>query len=662
MTTSATKVTLTETQLDALELEILDLRDAYYNGTPKVPDSVYDAKESLLEQHRPQSHVFKKIGAPVPVKGAWPKVKHTIPMTSLNKAQILAELESWFKSCGYSAAAAHGIAVVVMDKMDGSSLAIRYENRKLVQAVTRGGDGIEGEDITRNVLLMQGAVKMLPPTLDGKPTPKTVNVRGEIVCKKSDFKAHFPGESNPRNTANGTAKRQSDAAKCAHLSFVAYTLLPDGSGLASKSAELKTLAAMGFETPRWAEVNSPADGETLYQSYVAKTRASLDYDIDGLVFEVNDRRARENLGELNHKPKGAVAYKFPHESKPTTLRNIRWQVGNSGRITPVAEFDTVSLAGANVVQASLHNISNIHDLCASQKQTVFHVGDQILASRRNDVIPYVEELLVPHLAGKPLNVPTECPGCKGALTRDGEYLVCRNEDCEQQAAGAIKRWTKKIDVKFVGESLIEALVEEWLIEDPADLYTLDVDAVAALEVGGSRVGASADKAIKNLNAKKTLPLHVIVGSVGIPMIGRSMAKAIVDAGFDSLSKMHKATIPQIENVPGFGIGSTKARSFVEGFQRKAGLIAKLIGNGIEVQVVSGPLLGKVFCPTGFRDGALGALIEKNGGTWTESYSRKVTYLIAADPNDSSGKITNAKKNGTPIITPDEAWDMVGGRK
>ena len=533
---------------------------------------------------------------------------------------------------------------------------LTYENRKLVRAVTRG-DGQIGQDITRNVLLMHGVVKMLPPMLGADPTPATVMIRGEIICKKSDFALHFKGESNPRNTASGTSKRESDNSKCAHLTVICYDIMPNLQPMASKMTELECLTRAGFLTPQWISCSFSQDVEYVYQEYLATKRAALDYDIDGLVVTLNDTAQREALGlSPDNRPKGAVAYKFPHETAVTTLRNIRWQVGNSGRITPVAEFDSVNLAGANVVQASLHNISNIRDLTNGLG---FHTGDHIKVSRRNDVIPYLEELLATFPGERLLETPTECPSCKATLQRDGEYLVCRNPDCEAQATGAIKRWTEKLGVLHVGDSLIEAWLEAGLIADMADLYTMDPDDAAAVEIGGRVAGGSATKAITNLKAKMTLPLHVFVGSLGIPLIGRSMAKMIVDAGFNSLSKMLKAKVADIAGIP--GVGDTKARAFVTGFQNRVGIVAKLLANGILIQDVTGALVGKSFCMTGFRDQALSDALEQQGGTMKGGVSRGLTYLIMQDTSSASGKAQKARQYGTQCISIDDAWALVGGK-
>lgn len=653
----------TQAHIDALATRIEAARVAYYNSAPIMTDAAYDLLEDELRRLDPGHALFTKVGAAVPVNGAWPEVRHQVPMGSLEKAQTLPDLSTWFTGCGLGAAT----VLTISDKLDGASLSLRYENRRLVQAVTRG-DGSKGQDITRNALLFKGAVKMLPATLsNGMATPNLVFIRGEIVCLKSDFAAYFKGESNPRNTASGTSKRQTGHEKCAHLTFMAYNLMPDGMPMSSRSVEMVALNNMGFTVPRWTTVQGIPMVEDTYQQYIARTRASLDYDIDGLVVEINDTAQREAHGQHNDRPKGARAYKFPHEEKPTTLRNIRWQVGKSGRVTPVAEFDVVNLAGANVTNASLHNVGNIQRIITDSginqtlmsASTCLCVGDQILVSRRNDVIPFVESLisrpLVPAVQALP--APTQCPECHTALVMDGEYLVCKGDECPAQVTGAISRWVEKIGVLHVGDALIEALVESSMVEDMADLYTLDPVAVADLEIGGRRVGGTADKAINNLNAKKTMPLHVLVGSLGIPLIGRTMAKTIVDAGYNTLSKMLKARITEVAGIP--GVGQTKAEAFVTGFVARAGLIGKLLANGIQIKDATGAFMGQSFCFTGFRDSGLQDAVEQAGGTMKSGVSRGLTYLVALDKSSNSEKAKKAASYGTQVIGVDDLKSMLG---
>jgi len=533
-----------------------------------------------------------------------------------------------------------------------------YRGRKLVQAITRG-DGAEGEDITRNVLLMEGAVRVLPASC-----PDDVNVRGEIIVRKSKFAAEFPGESNTRNTAAGTAKRQSDYAKAAHLTVVAYQYLPAGVPMASKDAEIDALTHMGFVTTPRYEARTSAEVIAIFAGYVASKRDALDWDIDGLVVDVNDRDEREALGSHNMRPNGARALKFPHAQKATKLRDVRWQVGKSGRLTPVADFDTVNLAGANVSKASLHNIGYMDELASDAGQETLALGDEIMVARRNDVIPYVEAVLVP-TEDEPATIfepPTECPDCGTATERDGAYLICPNGDaCPAQISGAIKRWIAKIEIKHFGTSLIDMLCETGAVERIADLYTLDPAKVAAMDMGGRKVGGTADKAFRNLHAKTTLPLATFVGSLGIPMIGRSMAGKLVDAGLSSLNAMSKAKVSEVADIP--NVGNTKATAFCDGYWDllDRGVITALLAHITIAAKATGAFSDKSVCLTGFRDATMTAAIEAQGGTVKSGVSKTLTILVTKDPTSQSGKAQKARKYGTEVIGVDEMWNRLGGR-
>ena len=649
--------------------QLVGWRESYYNGTPDVPDSVFDARENQLRALDPHNAYFGQVGA-APTDGKWPKVKHSTPMGSLDKAQEPADIIAWYKSVTESTLWPSTPTLILSDKLDGLSVNLCYKDRNFVQGLTRG-NGALGEDITRNVLLMQGLIKRLPALMpDGTPTPDLVFVRGEIVLLHSDFKAGFPveyadwkakGSSNPRNSASGTAKRQSDPFKCRYLTIKCYQFLPNGMAtLPSKKAEFKALEAAGFRTPNWYMCPSLAEVEGYYKGYIDEVRELLDYDIDGQVIEIDCTQNREFYGEHNGKPNGAIAYKFPHEEAPSILQNVRWQVGKSGRITPVAEFDTVSLAGARISQASLHNISNmmtlVSNLCGDSGFP--RKGDEILVARRNDVIPYVEGIVTRNNTTPAINFvpPKVCPECGTPLERDGEYLVCRGEECPAQIAGSFRRWVQKIGVLHCGAAFIEALIAAGMIEDIADLYLLDPTEAEDIEIGGRRAGGTATKAIKNLEARKNLSLHVFVGALGIPLIGRSMAKTIVDGGVNSLSKMAKVTSAELATIP--GVGATKAKSFVQGFNERLPLIGRLISEaGITIQTISGPLVGKSFCFTGFRSPELEDAIEKAGGTMKSSVSKDLTYLVAFDTSSNSGKMSKAKSIGSTVISQEDAWKL-----
>jgi len=361
---------MSQARIDQLATQLQAAADAYYGPSgPVMSDASYDKLYDELVVLDPTHAFLTKVGASVADSG-WKKAKHGRPMASLNKAQSEAEFRAWAAACGFQ----DGSDLIEMDKLDGASISLRWENGRFVQGITRG-DGETGEDITVNAQQMQFP-KVIPGGLSGY-------VRGEVIVKQSVFKAEFPGQSNPRNTANGTMKRQSDADGCKHLTVIAFDWLPDTGALPSKSDEFKLLETWGFETPRWAVVASLTEAEKVYADYVATIRDSLDYDIDGLVIQFDDQDTMESLGDQGRGPKGAVAYKFCHEEKETILRDIQWQVGKSGRITPVAIFDEVDCGGARLKRASLAGVRQVEHL-------KLYTGCRILVARRNDVIPRVE--------------------------------------------------------------------------------------------------------------------------------------------------------------------------------------------------------------------------------------------------------------------------------
>jgi len=389
-------------QITDIVKRLTEASKAYYGGQPIMSDAAYDALEDELRKLDPNHPHLTKVGTAA--TSGWQKVKHGRPMASLNKAQTEADFDAWATSCGHRA----GELLIVMDKLDGASLNVEYVNGRFVRAVTRG-DGDVGEDITVNAKLMNFP-KVIPGNWSG-------SLRGEVIVRYQAFKDNFPGQSNPRNTANGTMKRQSDSSGCGYLDVVMFDVMPEIGDQDAKSEQFKQLQVWGFSVPRWQVLNSIDDVLALYEEYqsdvihrdddgqpllgddgrpivLRKSIRSkveeyvpgdgrLDYDIDGLVIQFNDPQRFEGLGSQGRGPKGAVAYKFSHEEKETILRGIEWQVGNSGRITPVAIFDEVDFAGARIKRASLAGVRQVAHLRLFE-------DCRILVSRRNGVIPRVE--------------------------------------------------------------------------------------------------------------------------------------------------------------------------------------------------------------------------------------------------------------------------------
>jgi DNA ligase (NAD+) len=616
-------------------------KDAYYNGHPLVSDAAFDQLEDELRGLDPGHALLASVGAPVPAKarpraGApvteWEKAQHKIPMGSLNKATDEAEFQAWVARCEEHAARDRLPKVLgdlfVTEKLDGISLEVIYEDGVLTEAITRG-DGQIGERITANVARMKG----VPPRLKEK---LSISVRGEIILKLSDMKRSFPNASNARNMASGTAKRF-DGNGCEHLTVLFYDL--EGEDAVNEVEKFTRLKQLGFETPNLYPTDA-AGVLQLYAQYAASKRAALDYEIDGLVIRCNPVRTQALLGELAGRPRAAIALKFASQTKVTKLNRIVWDTGDSGRVTPIAEFDMVWIGGAHLERASLHNISNVKALGISE-------GDEILVSRRNDVIPQVEEVVVKH--GPPVVIPTTCGVCDSKLVTEGEFISCRNTTCRAVVEGRLKNWVEAQDVHDFGSHIIGELVRAKLATEPSDLYKLKVEDVARLEHMGT---ISARKILANLQAKLPLSLPLFLTALGIEHFGLLTAKLIVSNGFDTLDKLRQATEAQLSKIP--GLGPSKARVVVEGLKARSAEIDRLLAVGVVPVAPShgGPLLGQSFCFTGalsrprkeYED-----IVEKHGGTLLSGVTKDLKYLVMADPNSGSSKAEKAKKYGTKCI-------------
>lgn len=630
------------TRIAALGDLLKKYKDAYYNGQPLVSDAAFDQLEDELRALDPKHPVLASVGAPVPAKarpraaGAavteWEKAQHKIPMGSLNKAVNEAEFQAWVARCEEHAARDKLPNVqgdlFVTEKLDGISLEVIYEQGVLTEAITRG-DGQIGERITANVARMKGVLPRLKE-------PLNISVRGEIILKLTDMKRSFPNASNARNMASGTAKRF-DGNGCEHLTVFFYDL--EGEDAVDEVQKFARLKQLGFETPNLYPTDS-AGVLALYQQYAASKRAALDYDIDGLVIRCNPVRTQALLGELADRPRAAVALKFASQTKVTTLKRIVWDTGDSGRVTPIAEFDMVWIGGAHLERASLHNISNVKALGISE-------GDEILVSRRNDVIPQVEEVVVKH--GPPAVIPTTCGVCQSKLVSEGEFISCRNTECRAIVEGRIKNWVEAQDVHDFGAHIIGELVRAKLAKEPSDLYKLKYQDVARLEHMGE---TSAKKILANLHAKLPLNLPLFLASLGIEHFALLTAKLIVGHGFDTLDKLRAATEAQIAAIP--GLGPSKARVVVAGLKARSAEIDRLLAVGVVPVAPShgGPLAGLSFCFTGTLSKPrkeLEDLVEKHGGSLLSGVTKELKYLVMSDPNSGSSKAEKARKYGTKCI-------------
>lgn len=627
---------MSKNRIKELESKIFQARTDYYNHQASISDKVYDAWIDELRVLDPSNTAVTAIGAPV-TPSEWKKAKHQIPMGSLNKVNLPVELEDWASKFSISGK----IHWFVTEKLDGLSIELIYEKGQLVQAITRG-DGETGEDITVNVARMAGVTSQLK-----WDTKFTGSLRGEIIMLKSVWKKDFADKANPRNAASGVSKRL-DGVGVDKLNILFYQVLGDAD-FDSEESQFEWLEKNGLAVPNYWLFKEIDQVSKHWRSYQDDKREKLDYDIDGLVVRIDDIGIQITWGDKDMRPLGAMAFKFDNEARESTIRDIIWQVGNSGRITPVAVVDPVSLVGATVTRASLYNWSYIEEL-------KLDIGATVLVARANDVIPRIEELVKG--TGKVALPPNHCPECGGITHMDGENLVCSNSQyCPAQIIGRIKNWIKELNLLEWGDSLVEKLVQAKKVTTIADLYTLTVDDLANLDRMGDK---SAQKCHDILWKDNEVSLDIFLGALSIPMIGASTIKAIMNAGCDSLEKFGQLDAASFELVP--GVGPTKAKFLADGLKSNQQLILDLLDNGVKIKVkVVGTLTGKSVCFTGAMTNkrpVLEKMAAEAGADVKGSVGKGLTYLIIADPNSTSSKAETARKLGTTLISEDEFLDLV----
>jgi DNA ligase (NAD+) len=638
-----------------LECKIRYHRDLYYNEEPEISDAAFDALVDTLRVVDPESEVLDETGAPVSEKTPWEKKRHSMPMMSLNKVNSVEELADWSNKVQI-AVANEGLTIRTMqrwaisEKMDGISIALHYEAGELTEAITRG-DGLIGEDIIDNVRMMRGA-------------PEFINgfngwVRGEIVLEHDLWEKHFPDMSNPRNAASGIAKSISPEKRwrCAYLSVYAYDMYaPDHAHeWGDEYGKFDRLLELGFTVPFHRERVSYKALVDTFDLYRDELRDSLNYDIDGLVIRYNEQRGWDAIGKSNDRPLGSVALKFENPAATTTLEDIEWQVGKTGRITPVAIFEAIDFDGAMVSRATLHNLDNFRDLKLYPEAT-------IVVERANEVIPQVKEVVKSKEQSYRSEFldPTECPACGAETERDGAFLICPGADCPAQLSGHVGKWLDACGVLGWGGQVIDALVEQGMVETIDDLYWIVDEEFAKLRYGsGVKVGGSRAKAmLSELRANTKIDLARFIKGLNIPQCGERLATRAIETGFDTIEKLRAATETEMRTVP--KVGPKKATAFVSGLREKRHLIDKLL-NEVVITERGGSLDGKSFCATGSLSESRKVIynrIKDAGGTTKSSVTKSLDYLICNDKGAISSKAKKARKYGTPIITEDELKEMV----
>lgn len=619
-------------KIKELEKKIIKARNDYYNKEAKISDKVYDAWLDELKALDPNNKAVLAIGAPV-IASEWKKAKHQMPMGSLDKVNLPEELSKWVDEV----AADEKLAII--EKLDGISIEVIYEDGKVIQGVTRG-DGVTGEDITVNVIRMQGVPAKLKDNFTG-------SLRGEIIMKKSVHKEHFPDKANPRNAASGVSKRL-DGVNVDKLNILFYQALGNVD-FTTEQEQFVWLSNQGLITPNWWVVKNADAVNKFWRDYQDTKRDKLDWDIDGLVICVDDLDKQSALGDKDLRPKGKKAFKFDNEMRESTILKIEYQVGNSGRLTPVATVEPVILVGASVSRASLYNMAYIVELGLD-------IGAKVLVARCNDVIPKIQEVTVS--TGTIAKAPTHCPECNAPVVVIGENINCPNvDDCPAQIKGRLKNYIAELNLLEWGSELIEKLVESGKVTTIADLYRLTVADLSSLDRMGEK---SAKKCHEILWSDVSIPLDTFLGALSMTMIGSSTIKTIMNSGCDTLDKFWELKAKDFEKID--GVGPVKAKFLADGLVANKKLILDILSTGVSIKSkINGVLTNKSVVFTGAmvnKRAILEKMVQDAGGDVKSSVGRGVSYLVIADVNSQSSKAVAARKHGTKLISEDELLEML----
>ena len=659
---------------------------AYYVlDAPEMEDTVYDRlyRELLdLETAHPELAIAdsptQRVGG-APSEG-FTSVAHRIPLFSLDNAFSTDELRSWYSRLlkvldrePEANAPLPALPMVGELKIDGNALALSYENGVLVRGTTRG-DGEQGEEITANVR----TIPSIPLRLHIDSPPAWVEVRGEALIPDRTFAAinaersarEEPLFANPRNACAGTLRQLDPKVVAARrLDFFAYTLhLPQdwkGPRPTSQWECLSWLKNAGFRVnPNAALLPDLTAVESFFSTWDSR-RHDLDYATDGVVVKLDDLRLQDTAGFTQKAPRWAIALKYPAEEAPSRLLRLTCQVGRTGVITPVAEFEAVALAGTSVSRATLHNADRLAELD-------LHSGDTIVVRKAGEIIPEVLRVL-PELrpeGAKPLDLPHQCPSCQSELVREsGEAATrCVNSSCPAILRGALRHWVSKgaLDIEGMGGKLIEQLVERGLVRSISDLYRLDAALLSSLERMGEK---SAENLVSAMEASRSQPWARQLYGLGIHHVGEVNAKALA-AAFPDVNTLAVNAADQPEAISELhGIGPEITQSLQQWFNTPANqtLIQQLQDVGLSLasseqerqdlasrNSSDGVLSGQTVVLTGTLPSMSRTqakeLIESAGGKVSGSVSKKTSFVLAGE--EAGSKLEKANKLGISVI--DEA--------
>ena len=643
---------------------------------PEIPDAEYDrlvrALEKLEKQHPElvtEDSPTQRVGA-APVS-AFGTVQHRLPMLSLENAFSEDELRDFHRRVTdrLELDVAERVQYAAEPKLDGAAVSLLYENGVLARGATRG-DGSTGEDITHNVR----TIDAVPLRLLGDDYPPVLEVRGEVFMPRAGFRKYNEralekGENtfvNPRNAAAGSL-RQLDPRLTAErpLDIYVYSVgYIEGGEIPGRHSEvLDQLQVWGFKVCPERAVVAGIDGCLGYYEEIGGKRDDLAYDIDGVVYKVDRLDFQAELGFVSRAPRWAIAHKFPAQEEITVVRDIEFQVGRTGALTPVARLEPVFVGGVTVSNATLHNMDELH-------RKDVRVGDTVIVRRAGDVIPEVVKVVMDRRpkGAVVIEAPTECPVCGSSVAREGEEAVLRCTGglyCAAQRTEALKHFVSRraLDIDGLGGKIVGQLVEIDRVKTPADLYTLTKDELVAMERMGEK---SAENLLKSIENSKDTTLPRFLYGLGIREVGEATASSIA-SHYGNLEAIMSAEEDDLQMVPDVGpVVASRIHSFFDEAHNRE-IIDRLIGSGVAWKeaaprppATDGALSGKTFVITGTLTGMTRNeakdRIQAAGGKVTGSVSKKTDFLIAGDKAGS--KLTKAQNLGVAVLNEVELEKML----
>ena len=659
--------------------EILSLREElhrhnynyYVLNAPVISDEEFDMKMHRLqdlEQMYPElddpNSPTRRVGSDL--NNEFQTVLHKRPMLSLANTYNRQEVAEFYQRVSEGL---HGAPFEICCelKFDGLSISLHYERGRLVRAVTRG-DGVQGDDVTENVRTIRTIPLSLPV---GGTYPDEFEIRGEVLMPWASFdrlnsEREREGEplfANPRNAASGTLKSKNSSVVAQRgLDAYLYYLLGDGVPGDSHYANLQAAAAWGFQISAQMRLAHTLEDIYDYIDYWDTERRNLPVATDGIVLKVNSLAQQRALGMTAKSPRWAIAYKFKAEQEETILRQVVFQVGRTGAVTPVANMDPVHLAGTQVRRATLHNA----DFMA---QLHLHVGDRVLVEKGGEIIPKIVDNVTPN---HPDAIPfiTRCPVCGTPLVRyEGESAYyCPNESgCPPLLLGRIEHFIsrKAMNINSLGPETVDALYRTGLIADAADLYGLTEEQLLTIEGGGCEM---ARRIIQSIDESRSVPFERVLFAIGIRFVGEIAAKALA-RNFGSMEAVRNASLESLLAIN--GIGEVIARSVITFFHDEKNLayVQRLCQAGLQMQlsqqeqqVRSDTLQGQSVVVSGvFRHHSRDeykALIEQHGGRNVGSISAKTSFVLAGE-NMGPAKLEKASRLGIRILSEEEFLSLIG---